>query len=200
MISEILSEYTEILSRNKNNEKSTITEINNKYNNLEDYTNDTKVVSVETTEKENNQIEIISSVLNKGYWADRLKESIKTIIEEIPENEHRMEEGMKIMEFNNRKKENLENIGFDWRKKEKKEINLENIGFSWKPDKEVMRMRAKEAMEKYIKSEAEKAYLEELLESELTDLSKGHWDVFNTETDIPSILIGEKKVEIQEKM
>lgn len=194
MISEILSEYTEILSRNKNNKESTVTEINNKYNNLEDYENDTKVVSVEINEKENNETKIISGVLNKGYWADRLKESIKTIIEEIPENENRMEEGIKIIEFNDIKKENLENVEFSWRKKEKKEINLENIGFSWKPDKEVMRMRAKEAMEKYIKSEAEKAYLEELLESELTDLSKGHWDVFNTETDIPSILIGEKKV------
>ena len=31
MISEILSEYTEILSRNKNNKESTVTEINNKY-------------------------------------------------------------------------------------------------------------------------------------------------------------------------
>lgn len=120
MISEMLSEYTEILSRNKNNEKSTITEINNKYNNLEDCTNNTKVISVENNEKENNETKIISGILNKGYWANRLKESIKTIIEEIPENEHRMEEGMKIMEFNNRKKENLENIGFDWRKKEEK--------------------------------------------------------------------------------
>ena len=82
IISKILSEYPENLSENKNNEKSVITEINNQYNNLEDCTNNTKVISVGNNEKENNETKIISGILNKGYWADRLKESIKTIIEE----------------------------------------------------------------------------------------------------------------------
>ena len=55
IISKILSEYPENLSENKNNEKSVITEINNQYNNLEDCTNNTKVISVGNNEKENNE-------------------------------------------------------------------------------------------------------------------------------------------------